>query len=220
MAVPTLAQMPPPPVAPSAAATGEQYVVYVNGNSPLLLEQVRQVEPGAFINTINGRRVIQVGRFSNLDNAQRQVQTLNGFGLGAVVTTVAAVTTAALPPPPGSGYPPTVSNVSDLPPLPTVTPGYEDTTAVTAPLPAVGGGDGAVAIAPNGYYVVVPTGGDQLSTVANRIVQLGAPSTTVQQRQSPRGPHVAVGPFSDRALAEQWSHYLRGSGLDARVHHE
>ncbi|MEM0979207.1 MAG: hypothetical protein AAGH78_02930, partial [Cyanobacteria bacterium P01_H01_bin.58] len=46
--------LPPLPYDSSAALPSEQYVVLVNGNSDLLLQQVRQVEPGAFVNFIDG----------------------------------------------------------------------------------------------------------------------------------------------------------------------
>jgi len=69
----------------------------------------------------------------------------------------------------------------------------------------------------NAYYVIVP-GGD-LQDIAKKMVQLGAPAASVQLRQQPRGPHVALGPFQDRRLANQWNTFLRGKGFDARVYY-
>ncbi|MCS6815568.1 MAG: hypothetical protein NZ772_18605, partial [Cyanobacteria bacterium] len=74
-----------------------------------------------------------------------------------------------------------------------------------------------VATIGNAYYVVVP--GGNLTEISQRMVQLGAPAGNVQARQQPRGPHVALGPFDDRRLANQWTTYLRGNGLDARVYY-
>ncbi len=69
----------------------------------------------------------------------------------------------------------------------------------------------------NAYYVVVP--GGNLQEIANRMVREGAPAASLQQRQQPRGPHVALGPFQDRRLANQWNVFLRGKGFDARVYY-
>jgi len=68
---------------PSSAT---QYLVYVNGDSPLLLQQVRAVEPGAFIHEIQGRRVIQAGTFSNETNARQQINALSQQGIAGEMT--------------------------------------------------------------------------------------------------------------------------------------
>jgi hypothetical protein len=60
--------------------------VYVNGDSPLLLQQVRSVEPTAFVQTYQGRRVIQVGLFSNEVNARQKVDQLAAQGIQSEVT--------------------------------------------------------------------------------------------------------------------------------------
>ncbi|OLP19612.1 hypothetical protein BST81_04970 [Leptolyngbya sp. 'hensonii'] len=70
----------------------------------------------------------------------------------------------------------------------------------------------------DGYFAVVPTSQENLPRLAQKIQQLGATPARVLQRGVPRGPHVAVGPFTDRATAERWSRYLRSNGLDARVY--
>jgi hypothetical protein len=44
---------------------------------------------------------------------------------------------------------------------------------------------------------------------------LGTPADRVQMRTAPRGPHVAVGPFADRGLANQWSNFYRDAGLSS-----
>lgn len=66
------------------------YRVYVNGSSELLLEQVRKIEPKAFITERQGRKLIQVGSFGSELNAQRQAQLLAQQGIGAQVSPVAA----------------------------------------------------------------------------------------------------------------------------------
>ncbi|MBE9139588.1 hypothetical protein IQ254_20705 [Nodosilinea sp. LEGE 07088] len=71
------------------------------------------------------------------------------------------------------------------------------------------------------FYVVIPTDTEGLGTVSNQVIQLGTPPDRVQQRTSPRGPHVAVGPFSDRGLANRWNDFYRDAGLsNSRVFYE
>ena len=62
------------------------YRVYVNGDSSLLLQQVRAIEPTAFVQTHQGRRVIQVGLFGNEVNAQQKVALLASRGIQAELT--------------------------------------------------------------------------------------------------------------------------------------
>lgn len=66
-------------------ARSERYVVLVNGDSPYLLQQVQLVEANAFVRQHQGRRVIQVGTFSNEANAREQVTLLNRQGIRAEI---------------------------------------------------------------------------------------------------------------------------------------
>jgi hypothetical protein len=68
------------------------------------------------------------------------------------------------------------------------------------------------------YFVVIPGDAGELSDIAAQVVQLGIRRGAVTQRESPRGPHVAVGPFGDRGDADRWSSYFRSVGMDARVY--
>ncbi|MGF1519322.1 MAG: hypothetical protein ACFCVB_16195 [Nodosilinea sp.] len=71
------------------------------------------------------------------------------------------------------------------------------------------------------YFVVIPTDNANLGNVSSQVIQLGTPPDRVQQRTAPRGPHVAVGPFTDRGLANRWNDFYRESGLgNSRVHFE
>jgi hypothetical protein len=75
-------------------------------------------------------------------------------------------------------------------------------------------------IQPSAYLVVVPGRRENLSNIRAQIIQLGADQQTVIEKTSPLGPHVEVGPFSDRQTAEEWNQLLRKSGgLDARVYY-
>lgn len=215
--LPPLPALPPPVVygeeaLPSAAPPGAgRYMVYVNGDSPLLLERVRQIEPDAFRRVHQGRMVIQTGSFSQEQNARAQVAQLSALGLGAEV---AAVATMGPPPLPG-----TSAGSSGLPPVP------HAEGSVNLPVVAVPGGGSSGAAAPGteprvnrAYYVVIPGRQPELSTVQQQVVSLGMPQVNVETRQHPFGPHVAVGPFEQRGLAEEWNGYLRQAGLNARVH--
>ncbi|MBE9111245.1 hypothetical protein IQ273_17710 [Nodosilinea sp. LEGE 07298] len=63
------------------------------------------------------------------------------------------------------------------------------------------------------YYVVIPTAASNLGTLSSQVIQLGTPPDRVQQRESPRGPHIAVGPFTDRGLANRWNDFYHEAGL-------
>ncbi|MBW4482495.1 MAG: hypothetical protein KME14_08125 [Tildeniella torsiva UHER 1998/13D] len=122
---------------------------------------------------------------------------------------VAAVPVPALPP-----------GVAQVPPTPgNVEFGQELNYAVPTAPPA-----GAIVAPPTAappmtesvnapYYVVIPTDASNLGTLSSQVIQLGTPPDRVQQRTEPRGPHVAVGPFADRGLANRWNDFYHQSGL-------
>lgn len=227
-----------PPLPPSASAapatvpvsvvnstnsTGRRYLVYVNGDSPLLLDQVRLIEPTAFRKNYQGNSVIQTGLFDSPQNAQNQVNQLASQGIGATIAEVEAtalvtrVGVVDMPPPPS------VSSGGTLPPVPvTAVPNSVEfgqppnlgtaTAYVTSPQYPT--------IDMSGYVVVVPGASEQLPTIRNQVIQLGAIADGVHARSNPLGPNVAIGPFVDRNAAERWSDYLRSNGLDARVNYE
>ena len=94
--LPTLEPAPAPfpnspaPVSapPTRALPSQTYLVYVNGNSPLMLEQVKRVEPEAFRKEYRGRTVIQVGQFIDQSNARRRAEALQNQGIRAEVAQV------------------------------------------------------------------------------------------------------------------------------------
>ncbi|WP_204137425.1 hypothetical protein [Halomicronema sp. CCY15110] len=247
--------LPPLPSTSGAApASGEQYLVLVNGSSDVLLQQVRQVEPGAFVNYVNGYSVIQAGRFSSYENAQYRADELASLGLSADVqsTDYASAPIAITPPSDYSlAYPATGQGATPTFPSNTVaaTPstiefgqaapfGSATSTSAAFPPPSPNTSYPARPVAPSGatppplttpavvqgnlasgYYVVVPGSTFELQQLASQIVSLGAPSVLVQPRSAPRGPHVAVGPYGDYGIAQEWNNYLRDSGVaGARVH--
>lgn len=64
------------PVANQPNPYFESYLVYVEDASSLILQQVQQIEPKAFVRQHQGRSVIQVGVFSQKCNAQQRVKEL------------------------------------------------------------------------------------------------------------------------------------------------
>ncbi len=242
--------LPPLPAETSVGTTGaEQYLVLINGNSDLLLQQVRQVEPGAFINYVGGQSVIQAGRFNSYQNAQVRADELASFGIGAdvqatdfagapiAVTPLADYDLAYVEPVPTSPVP--ASTVAATPssiefgqaaPFGSAAP----TTAATLPPPTPTSVSPTSVSPPplttpitnnqpleSGYFVVVPGSTAELQTIVSQVIALGAPASIVSARSAPRGPHVAVGPYTDHGIAQEWSNYLRDSGVPgARVHFE
>ncbi len=69
------------------------------------------------------------------------------------------------------------------------------------------------------YFVIIPGKARDLPDIADRVVQLGVRRSEVSERDSPRGAHVAVGPFDERQEADGWSSYFQSIGMDARVYY-
>ncbi len=250
---------------PQAPVGGQQYVVFVNGSSEELLNQVRLVEPTAFRTTFQGQSVIQAGRFSYSTNAQQRVTDLAAQGVTAQMAEAPAAQpyyaqapaspgnvyasngqlpplpgVTVIPPQPSSGLPalppPTQIPPNQMPPtqmvpmqVPPSTGGgnveFGQQLSYTAPatpnaypvnVPPPTGTAMAAPVAPVNapYYVVIPTSTANLQTLSNQVIQLGTPADRVQARTEPRGPHVAVGPFADRGLAERWNAFYREAGLE------
>lgn len=78
--------------APNASppkANLESYLVYVDAASLPTLQQVRQLEPKAFVRQYNGHSVIQTGIFSKNSNAQQQAKALQSRGIEARIVSLA-----------------------------------------------------------------------------------------------------------------------------------
>lgn len=72
----------------------------------------------------------------------------------------------------------------------------------------------------NYYYVVIPGNSEELFRYINEIRRYVGPNAYVDIRNEPRGPHVAVGPFTRRWLAEEWNSRLQDRGFsNARVYY-
>lgn len=203
--------------AATAQLAGQQYVVIVNGNSPLLLSQVQQVAPNAGLQSYQGQQVIQAGVFGEEWIASQQVQALAAQGITAQVVAVSGGVA-----PVQTIYPDGAqASLDPLPPAPSVEVPFGQYPALEPqPAPAYDYGTSARS---RGYYVLIPGSSSSLARVSEqvRLLSEGFPvAGRVQERDRPYGPHVLVGPFSGRSAAERWNRYFRDFGLNARVHYE
>ena len=174
----------------------ESYLVTVDNTDSRLLQQVRIVEPTAFAGDFLGRSVIQAGVFSRLNNAQERIRELQALGIGSRIYSR--------------------------------TTGREIANSYGGDFSNSGGMSEPIARNNNRrsqrtkyYYVAIPEKPDKLFQIENQIKQsAGGNSVGVVVRNAPRGPHVAVGPFTGRLQAEQWNYYIRSLGLNnARVYY-
>lgn len=177
------------------------YRVDIVGNNPLLLTQVQQIEPQAFIR--QGEGLIQAGVFANESNAQSRVRALAALGIRAQV-----IPFAINPNQLTDSEPVGSDSFVDVEVEP-----FSSEPLANAPLyPEFSNPERA-------YFVVIPGNSGDLQNIAAQVVQLGITENAVNLRNAPRGPHVAVGPFGSRREASQWSNYFRTSGMDARVYY-
>ncbi|MDX2097532.1 MAG: hypothetical protein SFW36_07115 [Leptolyngbyaceae cyanobacterium bins.59] len=195
----------------SLTANALNYVI-VDSRDTLVLQQVRAIEPRAYFKPLaNGQTVIQAGAFTSFTRAEQRVRELQGAGIGNVTLAIAEGGDPFVTP----GFPTTPNPDTGIGVVPvTPTPTFPGTPTDLSYRPSI-------PLNANAYYVVVPTRREDLTATGRRIVQLGQNSLSygaIQARLSPRGPHVAVGPFTERGSAETWTRYLREVGqLDARV---
>ncbi|MBW4675778.1 MAG: hypothetical protein KME52_17665 [Desmonostoc geniculatum HA4340-LM1] len=175
----------------------ERYLVFVDGSDFQTLQQIRQLEPSAYIREYQGRNVIQSGVFTRASNAQQRVNELNSRGIyGTRII----------------GF----ANGREIGSFDGDNRGFSgDRNNINIPKQV------------SRYYVAIPTTSEQLPAIAAQVRQnlarfnqdLGRSGGVLERRQ-PRGPHVAVGPFADRVQAQEWNKYLRNIGYkDARVYY-
>ncbi|MEA5581108.1 hypothetical protein VB620_07120 [Nodularia harveyana UHCC-0300] len=70
------------------------------------------------------------------------------------------------------------------------------------------------------YYAVIPADSINVPLIADKIRLSSGYSDLILERQRPRGPHVAVGPFTKYSVAVEWDKYLRKLGYrNSRVYY-
>lgn len=142
-----------------------------------------------------------------------------------------SATSSSIPSPPNSSaarsFNPTrivpdvaVSSAASVPLFP------DETEAVSAPaasVPLFPEETETVAARPEqrdrGFYVVIPGNAEQLREIARALTTLGVKPGEIQEREQPRGLHLAIGPFSDREEANFWNSLFRARGMDARLYY-
>lgn len=233
------------PAAPGTASPEELYMVFVNGNSPLLLEQVRQVQPDALIQEYQGQPIILVGAYDNLALADEQINALAANGVSATMSPVPSslfepasladdgfAGVPELPPADFDGAPTQVPVTPSQPVAPpqqvavqpppreiefAPVPGATPPVAPVSPSPTVAAAPQP--LAEDAYYIVIPGSSEELPQVRDQVIMLGGRHDVVAQRERPLGPHVLVGPFVNRQTASRWNSFLRDFGMNARVYY-
>ncbi|MGB3691386.1 MAG: hypothetical protein WA865_14300 [Spirulinaceae cyanobacterium] len=206
---------------PSPSTTySDYYRVEVEGDSSLLLTQIQNIEPQAFIRGKEG--TIQAGLFSERYNAQRRVEVLESQGFQARVVPV----DVAVSRPNNTSYPAPVYRQPQ--PTPPVNPSNDTTPTVPQVNPSNNETPTVLNNSNNiqqrneekGYFVIIPASRQDLPTIAAKVAESGINSRSIRQKQGPIGSHVAVGPFATRSLAERWNSYFHWVGMDARLYHK
>ncbi|MEM9213166.1 MAG: hypothetical protein AAGD25_02370 [Cyanobacteria bacterium P01_F01_bin.150] len=223
--------------------SGALYMVYVNGDSPLLLEQVQQVEPTASVQPYEGQKVILAGLFDSSRTANEQAERLGQKGIEASVVSVSSVVLSPSNDRPVSRNPEMSGQdrqalLSDLPPADPPSPinsaSSRSRPSVSVETPNIGSSSGINEAPPatantnvtnlprrdNAYYVVIPGDTEELNSLLEQVVLLGAVQNAVEQRDRPLGPHLLVGPFVDQDAATRWNRYFQDFGMDARVYYK
>jgi hypothetical protein len=168
-----------------SAQNWQRFLVYVDGGNSQTLQQVRLVEPDAFVRQFQGRSVIQSGIFSQLINAENRVRELQAYGINNVQ----------------------VVNYSDGQQVTWGNTGQQVTTNVSNVANV------SNTIPERAYFAVIPAAARDIPVIAANIRRASGFNDLVLERQQPRGPHVAVGPFTDRNVAQAWDRYLRELGF-------
>ena len=170
----------------------ERYFVYVDSSDFQVLQRVKQVESNAYIRNYNGRNVIQSGVFHKESNAQIRVRELELNGVfGAKIVNAANLEIT----PNNSGQQTAYNNNQNKP------NNYQPK-------------------ARKYYYIVIPSHHNNLRSFGTEIRQKISANINVFMRTQPRGPHIAIGPFSDKSEAEIWNSYFQNSGYgNARVYY-
>ncbi len=173
----------------------ERYLVFVDASDFQTLQEIRRLEPSAYIREYQGRNVIQSGVFSTVSNAQQRINELQSRGIyGTRIISFANGQEI------GSFDGGNRNSDRRSPNVPKQVSRYFVAIPTTREdLPAIAA---------------------QVRQTLARFSQDLGRSGGVLERTQPRGPHVAVGPFADRVQAQEWNKYLRNIGYkDARVYY-
>jgi hypothetical protein len=199
--------------APINASPMTAFRVIIPSDNPTLLAQAKAIEPTAFLQTLNGQRVIQVGLYGNESIARQQVTRFQSQGMPVMIQSaegsspsvpIAPQPLPALSPNHSTGFNPNTFNPNT----------FNPNAFNPNPLPVV-------QTSAKGYYVIIPTAPSDVNAVQAQLNQLGIPSQYIFLRDRPFGIHYAIGVFSQRSQADKMADLLRSRAqLDSRVHFE
>ncbi len=195
-------RLPPAPGAegygvPSMTVTNTTgYRLFIPEANASLLAQAKALAPLAFIQTVDGKAVIQVGLYGNELLARQEMSRFQTQGLPIMMQRVGIALA------PESQVPPSLPPIQPL-------------------LPQNPNGLPIVQTQAKGYYVIIPTAPSDVNFVRSQLNQLGIPPQYIFLRDRPFGIHYAIGVFTQRSQADQLAEAIRSRiQLDSRVHFE
>jgi hypothetical protein len=195
----------------TAAQTTAAYRVIIPSDNSTLLNQAKAIEPTAFIQWLEGQRVIQVGLFSTEALALQQIARFQAIGMPVKMWRGSSLETLSTLPQtrsPSATAPTTIQATpmpfSQNPSIGSIAPNHSSNT-----------------VSNKGFYVIIPTGPAQVDEIQSQLNQVGIPRQYILFRDRPFGLHYAIGIFSKRSEAERLSDIIRDrTKFDARVYHE
>ncbi len=235
---PTSAQFFPNDSLPTASpSTANQYLVYLPNVANI--QQAKILAPDAFLSRLNtGERIVQLGRFNNLNLAQRRAAQFTQAGLNPQIQTVQGKFATF---PPANSIPPSNFPASSAPfpveslpvslpnePLPNVpNSGFPNSNAieiVRSPqplppqiqpypnqvMPPIAAQNLPVGVQLR-YFVIIPTG------LVSELQRVQAIAPNAQLRSSYRGTYIEVQGYPDRPSADTLNSTIRRQGFDSRV---
>jgi|GEM_PF-328136 len=226
-------------------ASSTQYLVYLPNVANV--QQAKVLAPDAFVSRLDtGEQVVQLGRFNNLNLAQRRASQFSQAGLNPQIKTVQGKFATFPSAPPVSSIPPIPSNnppissapipVESIPipatrvdePLPNVSnSGFPNNNAIEIvrspqPLPPQNQPSPTQTIPP--IAAQNPPSGAQLryfviipTGLVSELQRVQAIAPNAQLRSSYRGTYIEVQGYPDRGSAETLNLTVRRQGFDSRV---
>ena len=214
---------------PTNVGNSSQYLVYVANLDNL--PRVKTVVPDAFVSRLNsGERVVQVGRFSNPDSAQKRVEELKLSGVDAQVQTTnlaatipnnapvtyipiarANVTNPTVPVTPSIDLPDVPNPTAPVTPLIALPDVSNPNNLVTPLTTATSENVTSTETVKNRFFVIIPSTEEVILAKAQTIIP------TARLSSSRQGIFIEIQGYPDRSSAELLNINMRSRGLDTRV---
>ncbi|WP_330483663.1 hypothetical protein [Tumidithrix elongata] len=174
--VPTTTPTPSTSSTPTAYTPSSQYIVYLANVNPTVMPQVKAIAPDAFFSRLDsGQKVLQIGRFNNMNLAQKKADQLRQAGLSPEVKPVSTKFASALPTVP-SAVPVATTPKSTTPvvsaPLPNTLPSVPTTPSIPSSIPTD----------PNNTGGMQQIANVQPIQIENSNVLPGVPTTSIDQQ--------------------------------------